>query len=76
MGLEGRVAVVTGSGSGTGEASCLRSAADGARVAVLGVEATAILIYRNFRPSFLVDEATFRYFSDLTSAQMVPNPNP
>jgi NAD(P)-dependent dehydrogenase (short-subunit alcohol dehydrogenase family) len=35
MVLEGKVAVVTGGGSGIGEAACVRLAADGARVAVL-----------------------------------------
>jgi 3-oxoacyl-[acyl-carrier protein] reductase len=37
MRLEGKVAVVTGGGSGIGEAACVRLAADGARVAVLDV---------------------------------------
>jgi 3-oxoacyl-[acyl-carrier protein] reductase len=38
MGLEGKVAVVTGGGSGIGEATCMRLAADGARVAVLDID--------------------------------------
>ena len=47
--LEGRMAVVTGGGSGIGEAICVRLAADGARVAVLDVsleaaELTATLV--------------------------------
>ena len=37
MTLEGKVAVVTGGGSGIGEAICLRLARDGARVAVLDI---------------------------------------
>ena len=41
MTLEGKVAVVTGGGSGIGEAICIRLAADGARVAVLDVAAEA-----------------------------------
>jgi 3-oxoacyl-[acyl-carrier protein] reductase len=39
--LEGRTAAVTGGGSGIGEAICIRLAADGARVAVLDVNAAA-----------------------------------
>ena len=38
MSLEGKVAVVTGGGSGIGEATCVRLAADGARVAVLDLD--------------------------------------
>ena len=41
MTLDGKVAVVTGGGSGIGEAICIRLAADGARVAVLDVDADA-----------------------------------
>ena len=36
--LAGRVAVVTGGGSGIGEATCIRLADDGARVAVLDID--------------------------------------
>jgi 3-oxoacyl-[acyl-carrier protein] reductase len=36
--LNGKVAVVTGGGSGIGEATCVRLAADGARVAVLDID--------------------------------------
>ncbi len=41
MTLDGKVAVVTGGGSGIGEAICIRLAADGARVAVLDVDIDA-----------------------------------
>ncbi len=41
MTLDGKVAVVTGGGSGIGEAICIRLAADGARVAVLDIAADA-----------------------------------
>jgi 3-oxoacyl-[acyl-carrier protein] reductase len=41
MGLHGNVAVVTGGGSGIGEATCLRLAAEGARVAVLDIDERA-----------------------------------
>jgi 3-oxoacyl-[acyl-carrier protein] reductase len=41
MGVEGKVAVVTGGGSGIGEATCVRLAADGARVAVLDLDMSA-----------------------------------
>ncbi len=37
--LEGRVAVVTGGGSGIGEAICMRLAAEGARIAVVDLDA-------------------------------------
>jgi 3-oxoacyl-[acyl-carrier protein] reductase len=36
--LNGKVAVVTGGGSGIGEATCVRLAADGARVAVVDID--------------------------------------
>jgi 3-oxoacyl-[acyl-carrier protein] reductase len=38
MSLEGKVAAVTGGGSGIGEATCVRLAADGAKVAVLDID--------------------------------------
>ncbi len=41
MTLDGKVAVVTGGGSGIGEAICLRLAAEGAKVAVLDVDPQA-----------------------------------
>jgi len=40
-GLEGKVAAVTGGGSGIGEATCARLAADGARVAVIDRDESA-----------------------------------
>ena len=44
MSLHGKVAVVTGGASGIGEATCVRLAADGARVAVLDLdESSAVL---------------------------------
>lgn len=41
MSLSGKVAAVTGGGSGIGEATCVRLAADGARVAVIDIDASA-----------------------------------
>ena len=41
MSLSGKVAAVTGGGSGIGEATCVRLAADGARVAVIDVSDSA-----------------------------------
>jgi NAD(P)-dependent dehydrogenase (short-subunit alcohol dehydrogenase family) len=41
MRLDGKVAVVTGGGSGIGEATCIRLAGDGARVAVLDIDEQA-----------------------------------
>jgi 3-oxoacyl-[acyl-carrier protein] reductase len=38
MSLQGKVAVVTGGGSGIGEATCVRLSAEGARVAVLDLD--------------------------------------
>jgi len=38
VGLSGKVAVVTGGGSGIGEATCVRLAQDGARVAVVDID--------------------------------------
>ena len=39
MGLDGKVAVITGGGAGIGRAICLRLAAEGARIAVLDLRA-------------------------------------
>lgn len=41
MSLSGKVAAVTGGGSGIGEATCVRLAADGARVAVIDIDESA-----------------------------------
>ena len=41
MSLSGKVAAVTGGGSGIGEATCVRLVADGARVAVIDIDASA-----------------------------------
>ncbi|MBK5220045.1 MAG: SDR family NAD(P)-dependent oxidoreductase [Thermoleophilia bacterium] len=41
MHLNGKVAVVTGGGSGIGEATCVRLAAEGARVAVIDIDESA-----------------------------------
>ena len=41
MSLSGKVAAVTGGGFGIGEATCVRLAADGARVAVIDIDASA-----------------------------------
>ena len=40
-GLGGKVAAVTGGGSGIGEATCVRLAAEGARVAVIDLNESA-----------------------------------
>ena len=42
MSLEGKVAVVTGGGSGIGEAICLRLAGEGARIAALDIDESAV----------------------------------
>ncbi len=67
MTLDGKVAVVTGGGSGIGEAICIRLAADGARVAVLDIDVDAagltaalvggIAVEANVSDSASVDEA-------------------
>ncbi len=41
MGLSGTVAAVTGGSSGIGEATCVRLAQDGARVAVIDIDESA-----------------------------------
>ena len=41
MSLSGKVAAVTGGGSGIGEATCVRLAEEGARVAVIDIDASA-----------------------------------
>ena len=41
MSLSGKVAAVTGGGSGIGEATCVRLAAEGARVAVIDIDESA-----------------------------------
>jgi 3-oxoacyl-[acyl-carrier protein] reductase len=84
MRLDGRVAAVTGGGSGIGEAICHRLAAEGARVAVLDVREDAaadtiaeigegLAVHADVSDSASVDEALTRVERDLGPLDILVN---
>jgi 3-oxoacyl-[acyl-carrier protein] reductase len=82
--LDGRIAVVTGGGSGIGEAICHRLAADGARVAALDVRLDAarqtiaqigagLALHADVSDSTAVDDALTRVERDLGPIDILVN---